>query len=37
MSWCGCKGKKGESGTPTERKSAARVEKAVWPREAKVQ
>jgi len=26
MSWCGCKGK--ESGVPTERKSAARVEKA---------
>ena len=24
MSWCGCKGKKRESGAPTERKSAAR-------------
>jgi len=35
MSWCGCKGK--ESGAPTERKSAARVEKAVQPREAEVQ
>jgi len=29
MNWCGCKGKKRESGVPTERKSAARVEKAV--------
>jgi len=37
MSWCGCKGKKEESGVPTERKSAARVEKAAWPREAKAQ
>jgi len=37
MSWCGCKGKKEESGTPTERKSAARVEKAARPREAKAQ
>jgi len=37
MSWCGCKGKRKESGTPTERKSAARVEKAARPREAKVQ
>jgi len=35
MSWCGCKGKKEESGVPTERKSAARVEKAARPREAK--
>ena len=35
MSWCGCKGKKRESGAPTERKSAARVEKAARPREAK--
>ena len=35
MSWCGCKGKKEESSTPTERKSTARVEKAAWPREAK--
>jgi len=37
LSWYGCKGKKRESGTPTERKSAARVEKAVQPREAKAQ
>ena len=36
MSWCGCKGKK-ESGAPIERKSAARVEKAARPREAKAQ
>jgi len=35
MSWCGCKGK--ESGTPTERKSTARVEKAARPREAEAQ
>jgi len=35
MFWCGCKRK--ESGAPTERKSAARVEKAARPREAKVQ
>jgi len=35
MSWCGCKGKKEESGVPTERKSAVRVEKAARPREAK--
>jgi len=34
MRWCGCKKK---SGMPTERKSAARIEKAVRPREAKVQ
>jgi len=33
--WCGCKRK--ASGVPTERKSAARVEKAAWPREAKAQ
>jgi len=26
-----------EGGTPTERKSAAKEEKAVWPREAKTQ
>ena len=26
-----------EGGAPTERKSAARVEKAAWPREAKAQ
>jgi len=37
MSWCGCKGKKRESGTPTERKSTARVEKVAQPRETKVQ
>jgi len=37
ISWCGCKGKKEESGAPTERKSAARVEKAARPREAKAQ
>jgi len=37
LSWCGYKGKKGESSVPTERKSAARVEKAVQPREAKAQ
>jgi len=37
MSWCGCKGKREESGTPTERKSAARVEKVAWPKEAKMQ
>jgi len=37
MSWCGCKGKKRESGAPTERKSAARVEKAARPREVKAQ
>jgi len=37
MSWCGCKGKKRESGAPTERKSAARVEKVARPREAKAQ
>jgi len=34
MCWCGCKK---ESSAPTERKSAARVEKAVRPREAKAQ
>ena len=37
MSWCGWKEKKEESSVPTERKSAARVEKVVRPREAKVQ
>jgi len=53
ISWCGCKGKKAEGGTPTERKStvkieqsgaqardsrsAAREEKAAWPREAEAQ
>jgi len=37
LSWCGCKGKKAEGGAPTERKSAARVEKAARPREAEAQ
>jgi len=37
MNWCGCKGKKRESGAPTERKSAVRVEKTARPREAKIQ
>jgi len=37
MNWCGCKGKKRESGVPTERKSAVRVEKAARPREAEAQ
>jgi len=37
LSWCGCKGKRVESGTPTERKSAAKVERAVRLREAKAQ
>jgi len=37
MNWCGCKGKKVEGSVPTERKSTARVEKAVRPREAKAQ
>jgi len=37
LNWCGCKGKKIESGAPTERKSAAKMEKAVRPREAKAQ
>ena len=37
LSWCGCKGKKVEGSAPTERKSAARVEKAAQPREAKAQ
>jgi len=35
--WCGCRRKKRESGTPTERKSAAREEKMAWPRKAKAQ
>ena len=35
MNWCGCKKVKGEGSAPTERKSAARVEEAAWPREAK--
>jgi len=34
---CGCKGKEKESSMPTERKSAARVERAARPKEAKVQ
>jgi len=37
LSWCGYKGKKVEGSMPTERKSAARVEKTAWPREAKAQ
>jgi len=37
INWCGCKGKRVEGGMPTERKSAARVEKAAWPRETKAQ
>jgi len=37
LSWCGCKGKKVEGGAPMERKSAAKEERAVWPREAKAQ
>jgi len=37
LSWYGCKGKKVEGGVPTERKSAAREERAARPREAKVQ
>jgi len=37
LSWCGCKGKRGESGVPTERKSTAKVERAARPREAKAQ
>jgi len=35
LSWCGCKGKRVESGAPTERKSAAKIERAAQPREAK--
>jgi len=37
MNWCGCKGKRVEGGAPTERKSAAKEEKAARPREAKAQ
>ena len=37
LSWCGCKRKKVEGGAPTERKSAARVEKVARPRKAKAQ
>jgi len=35
--WCGCRRKKRKSSAPTEKKSAATKEKAVWPREAKAQ
>jgi len=35
LSWCGCKEVKREGGVPKERKSAAKVEEAVRPREAK--
>jgi len=35
--WCGCRGEKRESGTPTERKSTAREGKVARPREAKAQ
>jgi len=37
LSWCGYKGKRVESGAPTERKSTAKVERAARPREAKAQ
>jgi len=37
MNWCGCKEVKGEGSAPTERKSAAKDEKAAQPREAKAQ
>jgi len=37
LSWCRCKRKRAESGAPTERKSAAKVERAARPREAKAQ
>jgi len=37
ISWCGCKGKRAESGAPTERKSAAKEKRAAWPREAEAQ
>jgi len=37
LSWYGCKGKRVEGGAPTERKSAAKEEKAAQPREAKAQ
>jgi len=37
LSWCGCKEIKERSGAPTERKSAAKVEEAARPREAKAQ
>jgi len=37
LSWCGCRGKKKESGMPTKRKSIAKEKKAAQPREAKAQ
>jgi len=38
MSWCGCKGRKEQSGARArDSRSAGREEKAVRPREAKVQ
>jgi len=37
LSWCGCKEKRVEGGAPTERKSAAKEEKAARPRKAKAQ
>jgi len=37
LSWCGCKKKRVESSAPTERKSAAKEERAARPREAKAQ
>jgi len=38
MSWCGCKGKEGQSGVRArDSRSAAKEEKAAWPREAKAQ
>jgi len=37
ISWCGCKGKRVESGAPTERKGAAKEERVAQPREAKAQ
>jgi len=37
LSWCGCEGKRVESSAPTERKSAAKVERVARPREAKAQ
>jgi len=38
LSWCRCKGKRiNQSSAPTERKSAARVKKAMRPREAEAQ
>jgi len=38
MSWCGCKGKEGQSSARArDSRSAAKEEKAAWPREAKAQ